>query len=747
MNRRWWKEHWTVVAILGLYLGLGVTYSLVVPAYEAPDEPGHFAYVWYLTQHHRFPVQGPTYEENLSAEGHQPPLYYLLSAAATFPLANEMRDFRLPTSNPCFAWQPYDPGWPTAFLHTEAEAFPFRGVWLGLHVVRWFSVLLGTITVWATYCLGRILFPARHWLGAAATAIVAFNPQFVFIHGSANNDNLATALSALLLLTIVRSVVRPPRLRDFAVLGLLIGLGALTKYSTLTLAPLPFLAAAWLGWKERDWREMLWRLALLTVTPILVAGWWYVRNQALYGDPLAWRIMLSTLGRYVARTGPFTVADLREFIVVSFASFWAGFGWLNLMLPSAVYVILAAVSGLGLTGALAELWRRRKARNPALWLVVAAALAVYVSLLRYIQTINASGYQGRLLFPALPSLALLLAMGLARLVGARRARPVLVALDGGLLLLAVVALCGLMRPAYAPPGLYEPATLAGMSRPCPRFGSQIELAAYQVTPPAARPGETLQVTLHWHGLSDRPQPPALTVRLLGQDRRALAEDTPPVQAWHHGDLFTTHHRLAVPDDALPTRGILAIQWRDGEALPVSTARGRALGDAAELGDFKIAPAAITVPPQHLTTAFFGEFAALRGYDLSAAEVRPGETLNLTLHWEAMTPADADYTVFVHLLDAEGRPVAQADGQPLGSAYPTTLWDAGERITDGRAIPLGNDLPAGDYRLGVGWYLSETGHCTVSNTVQRLPATDAAGNRLPNDMAILATVRVQNGGLK
>jgi hypothetical protein len=175
-----------------------------------------------------------------------------------------------------------------------------------------------------------------------------------------------------------------------------------------------------------------------------------------------------------------------------------------------------------------------------------------------------------------------------------------------------------------------------------------------------------------------------------------------------------------------------VQWRDGEALPVSTARGRALGDVAELGGFKIAPPAIAPVPQHPTMAFF-DFATLHGYDLSAVEGHPGETLNLTLHWEAMTPVDVDYTVFVHLLDAGGRPVAQADGQPLAGAYPTTLWEVGERIADRRSIPLDEATPAGDYRLGVGWYMLDTG--------QRLPAVDAAGNRLPNDMAVLGQVCV------
>jgi len=439
----------------------------------------------------------------------------------------------------------------------------------------------------------------------------------------------------------------------------------------------------------------------------------------------------------VARTGSFTVADLRGFVVVSFTSFWAEFGWLNLLFPPAVYVVLAAVCGLGLAGALAELWRERKNYGPGFWMVTLALLAVYVSLLRYIQTINASGYQGRLLFPAIPSLALLLVLGLARLAGRRWTRPVLATLGGGLLLLAVTALAGLIRPAYAPPGLYEPGTLAGrLVQPCLRFGDQVELAAYHFDPPAVRPGETLQVTLHWHALADRPQPPALAVGLQGQTRRALAGDTLPTQGWRRGKMFTTHHSLTIPDGAQPARGLLSLEWRDdeGESLPVSTVRGRSLGDAAELGGFKIAPPPTAASPQYPTTAFFGQFVALRGYDLLATSARPGETLNLTLHWEALAPASADYTVFSHLIDAQGHPVAQADGQPLGGVYPTTIWEAGERIADQRSISLAGDVPPGDYSLGVGWYLLETG--------ERLPATGGDGNRLPGDMAILGTVRVE-----
>jgi hypothetical protein len=446
---------------------------------------------------------------------------------------------------------------------------------------------------------------------------------------------------------------------------------------------------------------------------------------------------------HVARTAPFTLADLGGFVVTSFTSFWAHFGWLSLMFRLPVYIALAVVCGLGLIGALVELWQRRRTHNPGLswdegpglWLVVLAMLAVCASMLRYVQTINASGYQGRLFFPMLPSLALLLALGLDRLAGVRWSRQMLIALCSGLLSLAVVGLVWLIRPAYA--DLYRPATLPTMAQPCLRFGDQVELAAYEFKPAAVHPGETLQVTLHWHVLTDRPRPPTLTVQLLDLDRLPLAEDGFLVSSWRRGDLFVTSHKLAVPADASPARGLLSIQWLDPATLPVTTARGRALGDVAEVGGFKIAPPDRLAAPQHAMTAFFGGFAALHGYDLSVARARPGETLRLTLSWETLAPADADYTVLVHLMDEQGHPLAQADGQPLGGAYPTTLWDAGERIADERLIALGTDIPPGEYRLAVGWYLLATG--------ERLPATDATGTRLPNDMAVLQTVRVVQGG--
>jgi hypothetical protein len=96
-----------------------------------------------------------------------------------------------------------------------------------------------------------------------------------------------------------------------------------------------------------------------------------------------------------------------------------------------------------------------------------------------------------------------------------------------------------------------------------------------------------------------------------------------------------------------------------------------------------------------------------GYDFDPPQVRPGETLHVTLYWEALTQPDGDYTVFAHLLDPAGQIRGQKDNPPQGGTYPTDLWEAGERVQDTYALPVDPDAPQGIYRLAVGMYSLQT----------------------------------------
>jgi hypothetical protein len=114
----------------------------------------------------------------------------------------------------------------------------------------------------------------------------------------------------------------------------------------------------------------------------------------------------------------------------------------------------------------------------------------------------------------------------------------------------------------------------------------------------------------------------------------------------------------------------------------------------------------------------GEVIRLIGIAMDAAPVHPSDALQTTLLWQAIEAPDIDFTVFVHVLDAQGQVVAGADSQPVGGTYPTSIWSPGEMVADARTVRLvdggGAPLPPGTYRLSLGVYDLNTGErLTVS----------------------------------
>ena len=72
--------HYGLIAIVGFFCILGVTHSVVVPLFEAPDEIWHFSFTQVLATQRALPVQ-PTEGKNVwLREAGQPPLYYLVAA-------------------------------------------------------------------------------------------------------------------------------------------------------------------------------------------------------------------------------------------------------------------------------------------------------------------------------------------------------------------------------------------------------------------------------------------------------------------------------------------------------------------------------------------------------------------------------------------------------------------------------------------------------------------------------------------
>lgn len=114
--------------------------------------------------------------------------------------------------------------------------------------------------------------------------------------------------------------------------------------------------------------------------------------------------------------------------------------------------------------------------------------------------------------------------------------------------------------------------------------------------------------------------------------------------------------------------------------------------------------------------------------------RPGDTIHLLLHWQSLAKAEESYTIFVHLIDPDNRPLVTLDYTPLGGSTPTHLWIPkwlpGQRMLDPYRLVLPPDLSSGTYYIEVGLYEM------VSR--RRLHMADEAGN-LIGDRLILGPV--------
>jgi 4-amino-4-deoxy-L-arabinose transferase-like glycosyltransferase len=729
-----------LLLILALYLLLALATSVIVPLGEAPDELDHFLYIQYVARERAFPVMSPVFEENETLEANQPPLYYLLGVLAGGWLGRD-QPLHLPL-NSCFAYDPADPGRQTFYRHDPAEQFPWHGPYLAFHLVRALSVLMGAGAVLLAYAIGRRLTPDKQPVAILAAALLAFNPQFIFITASANNDNLTTLLGAAIVLFAIRVAQRDMTSNlafgswELGFLSLLIGLGALTKFGLLALWPLAFLAVLWPAlpyWREKQWRIPWAGLLLTTILPLLVAGWWYIRAYRLYGDPLAWDVHLAAKGVYVLRTTPLQPADLLDFALTHFQSYWGWFGWLNIKLPGWAYwllavVVLAAVIGLLLRIVYSvfkdntqyaihnTLHVSRFTFHAPLLFTLLATLAIYASLFRYIQTINWSGYQGRLAYAVAAPIAALLATGLFNFYTFLSRSTLLsprstllefprVPLSSLLFVLPAATLIFILAPAYPRPQIYQPPLdSAVFLAECPRFPTGLQLEGYHL-PAQTQPGQTLPITLYGYALSDSPNAQSLAVQLIGRAGEVVASGQTSL-TWQAGEVISTTLMLPVSADALPARATLQaglLSAPDGEWQPATTPGGRSLDLPIALTTLKIAPAEpLIANPQHPTDATFGNQLALLGYD------RTGDSL--TFYWQALAPMSEDYTIFVHGLDAAGNLLAQHDGPPQEGNYPTAIWSAGEIVSDTISLPL----PAGTTQLAIGVYLL--------STLERLPVT-------------------------
>jgi len=260
----------------------------------------------------------------------------------------------------------------------------------------------------------------------------------------------------------------------------------------------------------------------------------------------------------------------------------------------------------------------------------------------------------------------------------------------------------------------------------------IRLLGYDLPRRDANPGDQLSVALYWQALEDVNRDYLIAVQLTEDTGEVWAEkfDSPvygtyPTIEWAEGEVLKDWHDVSLPADMPQGEYQVHVRVLEGE---------QPLGEAA-LGQLEVRGRArvFSIPEiQNAMEATLGEAVRFLGYDLSSSELKPGQTLHLTLYWHALEETEISYTVFTHLLDAHNQIWGQKDSIPGKGEAPTISWIEGETIADEYEIVLDPEAPAGEYVIEIGMYNASTG--------QRLARVDSHGI-LGEDSILLEGIRV------
>lgn len=719
-----YRSKWAITIIILLFILLGMAYSVVNPLYEATDELRHYRFVQHIVQRNSLPEQGKV---GCSAQGHHPPLFYLLAAMATGGIDSGRDVCYQPPKNPFWAYRYWEVGTDNKnqYLHAADENFPWQGEALSVHLARVVNVLIGAAVVWITWAIGRTIWPGRPYLAVGGAAIIAFNPMFLYMSGSVNNDVIAALSGAAVTLASVQLLRDDEglRLRWGVILGVLYGLALMSKFNLAAIVVTIELAVSWIAWRRKQWRRWLQVNLLIVLITLLVAGWWFVRNQMLYGEPTGFQRLTELWGvRNPAQSLGVAFFELSYL----WTSLWGRFGYGQVPLPQFIYNGLWWLSLFAISGLLVPVFLRQKKeiRDYGIYLALLLLnVALFFAVVFNYLLVSPAGPMGRFFFPTLPSLALLLIYGLSCWTwllpesaknghGNTRTNLALAALVTiGLFGVSLVALFGYLAPAFSqPPHFSSEDTIPNPMDA--QFDSFVKLRGYDFDTRTGVAGESIDVDLYWEVTGKPPGDYLIFVHMLDElDTMVTQRDTHPglgsfpSSQWEVGDRFVDTVRLHIPQTAYtPSNALLSIGLYapiEGYRLGITSPDGAGLGDVLELGSVSLstAPGSPSTIP-HPLAQNFGNEILLSGYDYDRREIKPGEVLTVDLYWQALQDSLPDYMVQVRLKDETGQIFETSEHRPLQGQSPTGSWQAGDAVVDRQELRIPASLSPGAYHVQI-----------------------------------------------
>ncbi len=233
--------------LLGAWVLLAVNNMNRIPLGMGYDAFAHYEYISYIAKKWAIPLA------NEGWQMFQPPLFYIVSALLRVILS------------------------------------PFFSPVNVAILLRIIPLACGMAQVELVYRSMRHVFPERNDLQIIGTLVGGLLPMNIYISQTVGNEPLAGVFSTMAVVMTLR-ILRPESgsfsMRRLILMGVLLGLACLTKFTAVLLIPPIILALIYLLLERGETVKGIAKsISAVLCSGVLLSGWYYIRNWVELGKP------------------------------------------------------------------------------------------------------------------------------------------------------------------------------------------------------------------------------------------------------------------------------------------------------------------------------------------------------------------------------------------------------------------------------------------------------------------------------
>lgn len=441
-------------------LVLGVLWAGLVPLWQIPDEPSHYAYVQSIAEGKSLFPERPYARElvvahDLSGLDRLP---FNSAARQEFSLGSMWgpseyevmsipkrlrRDVEEGSYNPAID---YPPGYYmlASFVYRALGSHDLLTIMFGLRIL---SAVITSVTVLFSYLTLRMFFEERG-LSRAATFLIVLSPMYIYMGMAVNVDVLLWMLFGLYIYLLTLALERGVSYWLSTTLALVVGIGLWVKQTFLIgIVFYLFLLVFEHFMRSTAWTKLVRLTILFLGTIFLIAGWLYFGGSIAttpYRKPFASFNLSDFVGHLIDnwRTYRWAVHD----------AFWGFFGWFDAPLSPALYRTIGFFSFIGFLSFLYYLKNLRKHSHivAIFFLVLIIVFVGAMSFLNYSVVSSGEGWllQGRYFFPLMAPIFAILLTGLTWFMRGGLKVALVLAAIGAMVVFHALALFNHVIPRY-----------------------------------------------------------------------------------------------------------------------------------------------------------------------------------------------------------------------------------------------------------------------------------------------------------